>query len=407
MLHFLQGSMLKKQYRKGRIRLINILLGLICFLVIVGCADHGSEKDGDKRAAGSGEPVVSSDQQKDMSAPEAAVVEGGAVTDDIAGAEATKAAEEAEKQAAALEAAEAAKEAEKKAAIEAAEAAKEEERKAAEAEKQRLIEEEQRRKIEEEKIRLAFKEMKIYEVDIEPLGLADCIRCHISQTGRLREKGGKHRRVACTDCHRQFHAYNPPKNNFSAIMPKCSFCHTLQHGEDEGVSTCLNCHFDPHQPRTVREPEKLEGQCRICHPSIGGLLDEKPSKHTERKCSECHSKKHGRKPDCTECHQNHSPQLELTTGECMQCHPVHTPLEIHYPVTQVKELCGGCHTKPYEDLRDTVTKHSALTCAKCHPKHGYLPECRECHGDQVHHAGIHEKKPVCGDCHSIAHKLDL
>ncbi|MDH4319853.1 MAG: hypothetical protein OEV64_15835, partial [Desulfobulbaceae bacterium] len=272
---------------------------------------------------------------------------------------------------------------------------------------QSLIEEEQRRKIEEEKISLAFKEMKIYEVDIEPLELTDCIRCHISQTGRLREMGGKHRRVACTDCHRQFHAYNPPKENFTDIMPKCSYCHTLQHGENEAVATCLNCHFDPHQPRIVREPEILEGQCRICHPSIGGLLDEKPSKHTERKCSECHSKKHGRKPDCVECHQNHSPQLELTTAECMQCHPVHTPLEINYPITQVKELCGGCHTKPYEDLRDTVTKHSTLTCAKCHPKHGYLPECRECHGEQVHHTGIHETKPVCGDCHSIAHKLNL
>jgi len=190
-------------------------------------------------------------------------------------------------------------------------------------------------------------------------------------------------------------------------MPKCSFCHTLYHGEQKGVSTCLNCHFDPHQPRTVPDPAKIEDQCRICHMPIGALLDGKPSKHTERKCSECHSKKHGRKPECSECHQNHSPKLELATKDCMNCHPVHTPLEINYPITQVKELCGGCHPKPYEDLQNTVTKHSALTCAKCHPQHGYLPKCQDCHGEQVHHAGIHEKKPVCGDCHTIAHDLNL
>jgi hypothetical protein len=57
----------------------------------------------------------------------------------------------------------------------------------------------------------------------------------------------------------------------------------------------------------------------------------------------------------------------------LSCHPVHTPLQISYPVTQVKEVCAGCHDQAYQLLQKHQTKHSALSCAKCHPAHGQLP----------------------------------
>jgi hypothetical protein len=83
---------------------------------------------------------------------------------------------------------------------------------------------------------------------------------------------------------------------------------------------------------------------------------------------------------------------------------VHTPLKISYPLTQAKEVCAGCHEDAYELLQARQTKHSAFTCAKCHPKHGHLPMCQDCHG-KPHSAKIHEKFEKCGDCHGIAHDV--
>jgi predicted CXXCH cytochrome family protein len=63
----------------------------------------------------------------------------------------------------------------------------------------------------------------------------------------------------------------------------------------------------------------------------------------------------------------------LEMPDCLACHPVHTPLNISYPATQAKEVCAGCHDQAYQLLQEHQTKHSALTCAKCHPAHDQLP----------------------------------
>jgi len=287
----------------------------------------------------------------------------------------------------------------------------EEEKKRIEEEKEakRLAEEEEakKRSEEEEKKRIAVKEAKIYDVEIKPLTVRDCLGCHVSQRNRIQENGGKHRLVLCTDCHRSYHSYNPLHDNYSEVMPHCDSCHNDPHGTEAAVLRCLNCHIDPHQPIvSILDPEKLEPNCHICHPDIAKILQEKPSKHTDQKCSSCHSKKHGRIPDCSECHKNHSPLLTLNTSDCLACHPVHSPLEIQYPLSQSKELCLGCHEKPYQDLKEKQTKHSTLTCAKCHPKHGQLMACQDCHGNNVHDARIHRQHQDCGECHSIAHRLE-
>jgi hypothetical protein len=284
------------------------------------------------------------------------------------------------------------------------------ERLAAEQEAARLELEAEAKKIadEAEKRRLAFEQAKIYDVEVTTLTTRDCIRCHVSQYTRIVKEGGRHSSVVCTDCHREYHAYNPLKANFKDIMPKCVWCHNDPHGEERAVLRCLNCHVDPHQPVfSVPDPSQFEDNCGICHATIATLLQENPSKHTQQPCSSCHSEKHGRIPECSACHENHSPKVDMKTPDCMACHPVHTPLQISYPITQNKELCGGCHDKPYQDLEERVTKHSALTCAKCHPQHGKLMACQDCHGEFVHDRQIHKRFESCGECHSVAHKLDM
>jgi predicted CXXCH cytochrome family protein len=168
---------------------------------------------------------------------------------------------------------------------------------------------------------------------------------------------------------------------------------------------CANCHQNPHQPlASLPAPEKLEGQCRTCHAQVAASLKEKPSLHTQQGCSSCHSGKHGRIPQCVECHESHSPAVVMTTADCMACHPVHTPREISYPITQNKEVCGGCHPGAYDQLAAKVTKHSALTCAKCHPTHGKIMACQECHG--LPHSTVIHAKYECSGCHNIAHDIE-
>ena len=246
-----------------------------------------------------------------------------------------------------------------------------------------------------------------YTAAVQPLTLAECARCHTAHYGWLQNNGARHQTVACTDCHEVFHAYNPLRNNYAAIIPKCSSCHDAPHGTAEPVMQCLECHVNPHQPLvSIPDPAGLEGRCQLCHDEVAASLKAEVSKHTEQECSSCHSEKHGRIPQCSECHENHSPMVVLETPDCLACHPVHTPLQIVYPLTQSKEVCAGCHDEAYGLLQAKETKHSAFTCAKCHPAHGQVPACQECHG-KPHSAAIHEKFMNCGDCHNIAHGLDI
>ena len=248
-------------------------------------------------------------------------------------------------------------------------------------------------------------EENIYTLIVQPLTLEECARCHTSHYSWLRDNGAKHQSVTCTDCHQVFHAYNPLRGNYADIMPKCSNCHAEPHGSAEPVMECLACHANPHQPLvSIPAPANLESRCHLCHSEVATSLTVQVSKHTAQECSSCHSERHGRIPQCNECHENHSPMAALTTPDCLACHPVHTPLNITYPVTQGKEVCAGCHDQAYNLLEARETKHSALTCAKCHPSHGQLPACQECHGEP-HSAVMHQRMPNCGDCHGIAHDI--
>jgi predicted CXXCH cytochrome family protein len=245
----------------------------------------------------------------------------------------------------------------------------------------------------------------IYTGTIQPLTLEECARCHATHYNWLKNNGAMHQTVACTECHEVFHAYNPLRNNYKEIMPKFDACHSAPHGTAEPVMQCLECHVNPHQPLvSIPTPDSLEGRCQLCHTGVAASLQAEVSKHTEQECSSCHSQKHGRIPQCAECHENHSPLAALETVDCLACHPVHTPLNISYPVTQGKEVCAGCHGEAYQLLQANQTKHSALTCAKCHPNHGQLPACQDCHGEP-HNRTIHEKYAKCGDCHGIAHNV--
>ena len=251
--------------------------------------------------------------------------------------------------------------------------------------------------------------VNVYDVAVKPLTSGECAQCHMDQFTRIKKDGGKHVGVGCTDCHEVYHAYNPLKNNYAEIMPKCSACHDDPHGKDKAVQKCADCHADPHRPVVaIPDPSNIELQCRPCHAQVAQIVIKNPSKHTDEDCSSCHSESHGRIPDCSECHENHSSMVTMNSPECLACHPVHEPLQIAYSGEVEKNLiCAGCHDVPFEDLKTHQTKHTELACAECHPTHKELMACQDCHGDAPHNPAIHKKYPKCGDCHGIAHDLRM
>ncbi len=244
-------------------------------------------------------------------------------------------------------------------------------------------------------------DVDIYEVDVEPLTVADCARCHVVQYSDLKQEGGRHK-FDCQNCHEEFHAYNPNKNNWDELMPDCSSCHALPHGEKH--SNCSACHVNPHAPTTIPYTETITGACADCHSSPAQQLQQFPSAHTEVGCMSCHHDRHGYVPTCFECH---GPHFEGQTLEaCAECHPVHKPLEMTFTPETGARTCDACHTQVYSEWKQTPSKHGEVNCTVCHTQHGMIPACTDCHG-QPHSQNLLSKFPNCLTCHLNPHDLPV
>lgn len=237
-----------------------------------------------------------------------------------------------------------------------------------------------------------------YDKEISPLKTEQCAQCHSYYYNIIRNEGGKHQ-IDCTECHKKFHVYHPGKVKYEDILPQCTTCHGLAHGEK--LAQCLECHSNAHAPTKDMSGAPMDAGCSTCHGKVADELKTHKSKHTDVVCSECHLV-HRQIPVCADCHEPHTPTQ--TNADCLSCHPVHKPLLITYPLETPQETCGACHPKPLEDLRKSQTKHTALTCAKCHPKHRDIIQCTSCHG-QAHSPTLLKGFKKCGDCHDVAHAM--
>jgi len=250
---------------------------------------------------------------------------------------------------------------------------------------------------------LPAQEPGLYAVDPQPLTVTQCGQCHPTHFGALKEAGGKHQ-FDCRECHEVFHAYNPLKNNYAEIMPKCATCHGQPHGTKH--VQCLNCHENPHAPNRVPMTHMLAGICSDCHGAQNTELQKFPSKHTEQACNSCHHNRHGYIPQCAECHEPHfETQAEAT---CQQCHPVHQPLTIALSSNVELETCNACHSDIYVKWQGTPSKHGQVGCAECHTQHAMIPECSLCHVAPPGHAPkMLEQFPNCLTCHLDVHDLPV
>jgi hypothetical protein len=168
---------------------------------------------------------------------------------------------------------------------------------------------------------------------IVPLKQEVCARCHARIYYLLKSGGGKHR-TNCRSCHVQVQFhYRPP---FKGILPRCDSCHQQPHG------------------KIIKELAKAEGK---------RLIKDFP---------------------------------ELT--QCITCHQQpHTPLEIPAG-RRLDQACYICHPKEDREIKTYITWHTELYCSTCHhTKHGYKPQCLECH--QRHTDKVSIFLDACLTCH--------
>jgi len=141
--------------------------------------------------------------------------------------------------------------------------------------------------------------------------------------------------------------------------------------------TCLECHEDL-LAGSVRH-EALSGSCEDCHESTGAehpasgikgfkLIDPVPG-------------------ICFYCHDTYESKayvhLPVEKGACLDCHAVHSAGEAHLLIKPPKDLCLGCHNKPYATdstytasigklISTGKTVHAPLEdgdCLTCHMPH--------------------------------------
>jgi hypothetical protein len=222
---------------------------------------------------------------------------------------------------------------------------------------------------------------------------------------------GKHRGVACSDCH--------TKGDFKTLVA---------HGK------CADCHADYHQGQFLTRAAGSD--CAACH-QVEGF---KPStftvrlhaatsyplegKHAAVECEQCHIPKgkdtvfHVTATECSSCHKDvHQGQFAAAPyqNRCDQCHnaggfqPAQFALSRHqqtrFPLTgaHLAVPCAQCHAQPPRGLAAPVRfRYEDRSCTACH---------MDPHGNQFHDRMAAKRADGtawgCEACHNTAQWREL
>ncbi|VVB97784.1 Cytochrome c7 c [uncultured archaeon] len=182
---------------------------------------------------------------------------------------------------------------------------------------------------------------------------------------------------------------------FSLLKENCVKCHPesdLKGQMHANNTTCNLCHF-AHTKQNIN------------FEAIGIQT------HKNVKCTACHGTGTDIQiPSCTQCHEPHVKDATWGNDVCLGCHKnAHIPTRsMTFSGNEPKELCKGCHPSEYQNLTTNGGKHNLLpSCTSCHPAHGVIMECLDCHGDttdefNAKHYPHHQN--ACTLCHRYVAK---
>lgn len=188
------------------------------------------------------------------------------------------------------------------------------------------------------------------------------------------------------------------------------FCGSVQSAEPAAPAT-PEATAAPAAPALTAAPPRADLQvtdCGKCHPAFVQQVEEGGTKHkTEVTCLDCHEGTHppgvakgSLVPQCSKCHTD-QPHFKLEN--CLGCHNnPHQPLNIVF-AGDVKPACNTCHSEVVAEIDSNPSKHSEVDCSFCHDKHGYKPDCLNCHAVHVEN----QKFEDCLKCHQVHNPRQL
>jgi NapC/NirT cytochrome c family, N-terminal region len=200
-----------------------------------------------------------------------------------------------------------------------------------------------------------------------------------AQAQSLREPGsepfqhGKHRGLACTDCH------SATGSVHGALLVRTKLdCLSCHHGVDPkrgaGAVTCAGCHTSAELARAPLQQPVVVRMSVYTAPK-SRTLPFKHTLHASQECVACHSTPVTRAVarDCTTCHALH----HTATATCITCHAgaqkVHRRQDVHQGCAG-----SGCH-QDRSMLELTATRNVCLTCHNDRVNHKVGGECAKCH----------------------------
>jgi len=157
----------------------------------------------------------------------------------------------------------------------------------------------------------------------------------------------------------------------------------------------------------ANEPAALQPEdCGQCHVGQFGDLKSEGGKH-RFSCQGCHERFHAYNPRknnydelmpvCADCHGQPHGAKQV---DCLNCHTnPHAPRTVP-AMDRLASSCADCHTGPAKELKQFPSAHTEQGCQSCHhEKHGYIPNCFECHDG--HYEGQTDQE--CANCHTQVH----
>ncbi|MDW7772163.1 MAG: hypothetical protein SCH71_04650 [Desulfobulbaceae bacterium] len=161
--------------------------------------------------------------------------------------------------------------------------------------------------------------------------------------------------------------------------------------------------FAADQPRSLLQEE----DCGKCHWFQLNTLKNQGGRHfTEVGCMGCHPQHTPEEEDtilaCASCHTD---EPHFLVEDCQQCHAdPHKPLiSLQDPFKPARKECLSCHAGVGQQMQASASRHAELFCTRCHDRHGFIPECRDCHNPHL----ATQENGDCLRCHPAHRPLQI